>query len=159
MASGKGRTPAVTDLGDKWIEMLHGQRKGRTPAATDLGDIRIEMLHGQRKGADTSSDRPGRQMNRNATWPAVKGGHQQWHKGRTHFEKELRTPNSKLFGEIYMYIFITTRNICYFTFNYISLHCNPSHHTTPHYITLHTLIPSHCTYIYTCVRINILYID
>ena len=38
MASGKGRTPAVRDLGDKRIEMLHGQRKradisgkGRTP--------------------------------------------------------------------------------------------------------------------------------
>ena len=25
----------------------------------------------------SSSDRPGRQMNRNATWPAEKGGHQQ----------------------------------------------------------------------------------
>ena len=44
---------------------------------TDLGDKQIEMLHGQRKRADTSSDRPGRQMNRNATWPAEKGGHQQ----------------------------------------------------------------------------------
>ena len=38
-------------------------------------------------------------MNRNATWPAEKGGHQQCHKGRTHLKKELRTPNSKLFGE------------------------------------------------------------
>ena len=55
MASGKGRTPAAKDLGDKWIEMLHGQPKR----------------------ADTSSDRPGRHMNRNATWSAEKGGHQQ----------------------------------------------------------------------------------
>ena len=100
MASGKGRTPAVTDLGDKWIEMLHGQRKradtretssdrdgtqmmlhgqqkGRTPAVPDWETKEIEMLR-QRKRADTSSDRPGRQMNRNATWPAEKGGHQQW---------------------------------------------------------------------------------
>ena len=35
------------------------------------------MLHGRRKSADTSSDRPGRYMNRNATWPAEKCGHQQ----------------------------------------------------------------------------------
>ena len=34
-------------------------------------------------------------MNRNATWPTKKGGH----KGRTHLKKELRTPDSKLFGE------------------------------------------------------------
>ena len=33
---------------------------------TDLGDKRIEMLHGQRKRADITSDRPGRHMNRNA---------------------------------------------------------------------------------------------
>ena len=39
-------------------------------------------------------------MNRSATWPAEKGGLQQRHKGRTHLKKELRTPNSKLFGEI-----------------------------------------------------------
>ena len=43
---------------NEW-KMLHG-----------LGDKRIEMLHGQQK-------RPGRQMNRNATWPADKGGQQQ----------------------------------------------------------------------------------
>ena len=43
-ASGKGRTPAGT-------EMLHGQRK-----RADLGNKLIEMLYGQRKRADTSSD-------------------------------------------------------------------------------------------------------
>ena len=68
---------------------------------TELGDKRIEMLHGQRKWAVTTNDRSGRQMNRIAVWPADKGGHQRRHKGRTHLEKELRTPNSKLFGEIY----------------------------------------------------------
>ena len=36
-------------------------------------------------------------MKRNAAWPE-KGGHQ-WQKGQTHPKKELRTPNSKLFGE------------------------------------------------------------
>ena len=79
-------------LGDKRIEMLHGQQKrpgrqmnrnatwpgkGRTPAVTDVADKCIEMLHGQQKRADTTSDRPGRQMNRNAAWPSEKGGHQQ----------------------------------------------------------------------------------
>ena len=51
---------------------------------TDLGDKRIEMLHGHRKRADTTSDRPGRHMNmnRNATWPTEKGGHQQCRAGR-----------------------------------------------------------------------------
>ena len=44
----------------------------------DLGNKCIEdMYHGQRKRADTSNDRSGRQMNRNATWLADKGGHQQ----------------------------------------------------------------------------------
>ena len=95
----KGRTPAVTDLdatwpadgkhmnrnaahgqgkrvetssdrrGDKWMEMLMASRERRTP-----GDKWIEMLHGR---AETSSDRPGRRMNRNATWPVEQGGHQQ----------------------------------------------------------------------------------
>ena len=78
MVNGKGQKPA-TDLGDKRIEykcyMASG--KGRTPPVTDLGDKRLEMLHGQRKRADTSSDIPGKQMNRNATWPAEKGGHHQ----------------------------------------------------------------------------------
>ena len=78
MVNGKGQKPA-TDLGDKRIEykcyMASG--KGRTPPVTDLGDKRLEMLHGQRKRADTSSDIPGRHMNRSATWPAEKGGHQQ----------------------------------------------------------------------------------
>ena len=32
-------------------------------------------LHGQRNRADAASDRPGRQMNRNATCPAEQGGH------------------------------------------------------------------------------------
>ena len=36
--------------------MLHGRGKGRTPAVTDLGDKWTEMLHGQRRRADTSSD-------------------------------------------------------------------------------------------------------
>ena len=40
------------------------------------------MLHGQRKRADTSSDRPGRQTNRNPTWPAEKGGHQRDRPGK-----------------------------------------------------------------------------
>ena len=57
------------------------------------------MQLGQRKRADTRSDRPGRHVNRNATWPAEQGGHQQRHKGQTRLKKELRTPNSKLFGE------------------------------------------------------------
>ena len=77
MASGKGRTAAVTDLGDKRIEMLHGRRKGRTPAVTDLGDKCVEMLHDQRKRADTTSDRFGGQTTRNAAWSPEKGGHQQ----------------------------------------------------------------------------------
>ena len=34
-------------------------------------------LHGQRKRAETTSDRPARQMNRNVASPAEKGGHQQ----------------------------------------------------------------------------------
>ena len=34
------------------------------------------MLHAQRKRADTSSDRPGKQMNRNVALPAEKAGHQ-----------------------------------------------------------------------------------
>ena len=65
MATERGRTPAATDLRDKWIELLY-----TWPA----------------KRADTSSDRPGRQMNRNATWPAEKGGHQgdkQWQRWET----------------------------------------------------------------------------
>ena len=57
------------------------------------------MLHGQRIRADAGSDTPGRRMNRNVTWPVEMGGHQQWHKGRTRLKKELRNPNSKLFGE------------------------------------------------------------
>ena len=77
MAGGTGRTPAVTDLGDKCIEMHMPNRKGRTPAATDLRDKCIEMLQ----------------------WQAEKGGHQQYDKGRTHLKTEFRTPNSKLFGE------------------------------------------------------------
>ena len=39
------------------------------------GPSPIGMLRGQRKRADIS-DRPGRQTNRNSTWPAEKGGHQ-----------------------------------------------------------------------------------
>ena len=55
MARGKGRTPAVTDLEDKRIEMLHGQRKrADTTSDRTVGDKGIEMLHGQRKRADTS---------------------------------------------------------------------------------------------------------
>ena len=75
-------TPA-TDLGDKRIEMLHGQRqradeqKCYMTKQCRLGDKRIEMLHDQQKEADASSDRPGRQMNGNATWPGERGGHQQ----------------------------------------------------------------------------------
>ena len=52
--------------------------KAETSSA-GLGDKLIEMLHGQQKRADTSSDRPGRHMNRNVAWPTGKGGrgHQQ----------------------------------------------------------------------------------
>ena len=52
---------------------------GKRAAApvTDPGNKLIEMLHAQRKRADTSSDRPGKQMNRNGASPAEKGGHQQ----------------------------------------------------------------------------------
>ena len=85
MASGKGRTPAVQapNLGDKskeiTIEMLHGQRKRADTSSDKPGRQmnRIEMLHGQRKRADTTNDRPGRHMHRNATWSTEKGGHQQ----------------------------------------------------------------------------------
>ena len=66
----------VSCLGNEW-KCCIASGKGRAPEVTDLGDKSIAMLHGQRKRADTSSDRPGRQMNRNATWPAEKGGHQQ----------------------------------------------------------------------------------
>ena len=59
----------------------------------------IEMVRRQRKRADASSDRPGRQMNRNATWLVEMGGHQQWHKGRTHLKKELRTPTANCLGQ------------------------------------------------------------
>ena len=92
------------------------------------------MLHGQRQRADTSSDRHGRQMNRNSG-PAVTDlgdkpiemltkdckaeaatAAQSWEtnvkdckaetdtavqSGRTHLKKELRSPNSKLFGELF----------------------------------------------------------
>ena len=51
--------------------------KGQTPAVTDLGDKGIEMLHGQQKGADASGDRLGKHMKRTVTWPAEKGGHRQ----------------------------------------------------------------------------------
>ena len=46
----------------------------------DLGNKCMEeMYYGQRKRADTSNDRSGKQMNRNAIWLAIadKGGHQQ----------------------------------------------------------------------------------
>ena len=56
-------------MGDKRIEMLHGQRKRAAAPVTDPGNKLIEMLHAQRKRADTNSDRPGRLMNRNAAWP------------------------------------------------------------------------------------------
>ena len=60
-----------------------GKQKGDNTMNTKKGDrTGDKMLHGQRKRADTSSDRPGRQMNRNAIWPAekdtssdTKGGH------------------------------------------------------------------------------------
>ena len=45
----------MTDLEDKRIEMLHGQRKrADTTSDRTVGDKGIEMLHGQRKRADTS---------------------------------------------------------------------------------------------------------
>ena len=101
-ANGKGRTPTMTDLGDRWIKNAtwpgadttndrSGQQinrnvaspteKGRTSIMTDLGrqmNRHIDMLYGQQKRIDTNNDRSGRQMHRNATWPTVKGGHQQW---------------------------------------------------------------------------------
>ena len=46
---------------------------------------------------DTSSDRPGRPMNRNPTWPAEKGGHQQC--------RAVRQINRKLVGhETFLFI-------------------------------------------------------
>ena len=68
MANGKGRTAAVTDLGNKLIEMLHGQRT-RADTTSDRPERQMnrnEMLHG------TSSDGPRRQMNGNASWPTDK---------------------------------------------------------------------------------------
>ena len=81
MASGKGRTPAVRDLGDKRIEMLHGQRKradisgkGRTPdgqrkrartrpEALSLGDNEKKWETVEKKW-ETNERKPGRQMKR-----------------------------------------------------------------------------------------------
>ena len=101
MASGKGRTLAVKDLGDKRLEMLHGQLKRADTSRDTPGrqmnrnatwpaekgghqQNTLEMPHGRRKRVDTSSDRPGRQMNGNATWSAEKGGHHMASgKGRT----------------------------------------------------------------------------
>ena len=79
------RTPAMQNLGDKSKEstwetneqkccMASG--KGRTPA---VQETKVKKS-------------PGRQMNRNAAWPAEKGGHQQRQKGQTHLKKELRAP-------------------------------------------------------------------
>ena len=78
IASGKARTPAVTDLGDKWIEMLHGQQKRADTSSDRPGRQMNRNATWPAERADTSSDRPGRQMNRNATWSPKKGGHQQW---------------------------------------------------------------------------------
>ena len=76
-ADGQRKRADTSDRPGRQMNKASG--KGRTPAATDLGNKCLEMLHGQRKRADTtvhSSDRPGRQMKRNAAWPAEKGGHQ-----------------------------------------------------------------------------------
>ena len=56
--------------------------KGRTPAATGLGDNEYRnATWASGKRVDTSSGRPGRHMNRNATWQGPDttndSGHQQ----------------------------------------------------------------------------------
>ena len=45
MASGKGRTPAVTDLGNKLIEMLYGQRKRADTSSDTNHQKKFNTLH------------------------------------------------------------------------------------------------------------------
>ena len=59
----------MTGLGDKFIEMLHG-------TSSDGPGRQMNRNASWPIDKDTS-DRPVRQKNRNATWPAEKGGHHQ----------------------------------------------------------------------------------